>query len=177
MCSLDYLLEITAINDILLNVDKLSKDRADNKVQAVEKAIQLALVENSVLDWSLSRRNGSFTDRRMDLRKARLGWASDMWGAHFLELKFSLVIVDFSEDLSIEVVHPNGARNVITSSDYPSFLVLIGDLRSQPDRHIRLTGSILVLLFQNYDTSRLTTDNYIIHTYFIIVIACIRIDR
>ena len=141
MCPLDYLLEITAINDILLKVDTFVKDRADNKVQAIEKAIQLALVENSVLDWSPSRRNGTFTDRRMDLRKARLGWALDMWGANLIELKFSLVTIDFSEDLYIEVIPSKGKRRVIMSTDYSSLLDLISDLRSQPDRHIRLTGS------------------------------------
>jgi hypothetical protein len=148
MCSLDYLLEITAINDILLKVDKFVTDRADNKVQAIEKAIQLAFVENSVLDWPPSRRNGYFTDHRMDLRKVRLGWASDMWGSHFIELKFSLVTVDFSEDLSIEVIRSSGARSIISSNDYPSLLELISDLRSHPDRHIRLTGSLqLIVLF------------------------------
>jgi hypothetical protein len=63
-----------------------------------------------------------------------------MWGSHLIQLKFSLYIVDFAQELSIEVAHPSGTRQVVRANDYTSFRSLIDTLRSQPDRHIRVTG-------------------------------------
>jgi len=93
LCPLDYFLEISYLNDLLVKAELKQTDKSWNKVQLMNRNLELSFVEHSFLFLAKEYSKGYSitTDSRVKINAKRLGWASELWGKKLIKIQFTYI--------------------------------------------------------------------------------------